>query len=164
MEVEDMGEAGSRGNSFQRKKPPWLKLDIPTIQLTPDDTPQIAQVRHKKGSSNVFSGDSGDNCFHPLWVFCSLWSESAVWACQEKIHTHISLPWKLPTTTSNPLWRGRPSCSPSRGSTQTNWHISMKGYQLYPPSVIFSPLLHVLIYLSCLCKKNSSILFLYFWI
>ncbi|XP_038130134.1 inactive rhomboid protein 1 isoform X3 [Cyprinodon tularosa] len=43
MEVEDMGEAGSRGNSFQRKKPPWLKLDIPTIQLTPDDTPQIAQ-------------------------------------------------------------------------------------------------------------------------
>ncbi|XP_036073100.1 inactive rhomboid protein 1 isoform X7 [Oryzias melastigma] len=34
-----MEETGSRNSSLQRKKPPWLKLDIPTIQLTPDDTP-----------------------------------------------------------------------------------------------------------------------------
>ncbi|KAM4525946.1 inactive rhomboid protein 1 [Fundulus diaphanus] len=43
MEVEDMDETGSRTNSFQRKKPPWLKLDIPTIQLTPDDAAQVPQ-------------------------------------------------------------------------------------------------------------------------
>ncbi|KAM4716345.1 inactive rhomboid protein 1 isoform 5-T7 [Anableps anableps] len=47
MEAENMDEAGSRANSFQRKKPPWLKLDIPTIQLTPDDLPQSAQVQDK---------------------------------------------------------------------------------------------------------------------
>ncbi|XP_078134569.1 inactive rhomboid protein 1 [Sander vitreus] len=33
-----MDEPASRNSSLQRKKPPWLKLDIPTIQLTPDDT------------------------------------------------------------------------------------------------------------------------------
>ncbi|XP_058477813.1 inactive rhomboid protein 1-like isoform X4 [Solea solea] len=33
-----MDEPGSRNSSLQRKKPPWLKLDIPTIQLTPDDS------------------------------------------------------------------------------------------------------------------------------
>ncbi|CAJ1080675.1 inactive rhomboid protein 1 isoform X2 [Xyrichtys novacula] len=38
-----MDEPGSRNNSLQRKKPPWLKLDIPTIQLTPDDTPTLNQ-------------------------------------------------------------------------------------------------------------------------
>ncbi|XP_041830681.1 inactive rhomboid protein 1 isoform X2 [Melanotaenia boesemani] len=38
-----MDETGSRNGSLQRKKPPWLKLDIPTIQLTPDDTPQLPQ-------------------------------------------------------------------------------------------------------------------------
>ncbi|KAM6963677.1 inactive rhomboid protein 1 isoform 2-T3 [Tautogolabrus adspersus] len=38
-----MDEPGSRNNSLQRKKPPWLKLDIPTIQLTPDDTPTLTQ-------------------------------------------------------------------------------------------------------------------------
>ncbi|TNN46522.1 Inactive rhomboid protein 1 [Liparis tanakae] len=32
-------EPGSRNSSLQRKKPPWLKLDIPTIQLTTDDSP-----------------------------------------------------------------------------------------------------------------------------
>ncbi|XP_027894948.1 inactive rhomboid protein 1 isoform X1 [Xiphophorus couchianus] len=42
MEVENPDGAGSRTNSFQRKKPPWLKLDIPTIQLTPDEPPQAA--------------------------------------------------------------------------------------------------------------------------
>ncbi|XP_060883684.1 inactive rhomboid protein 1 isoform X4 [Labrus mixtus] len=38
-----MDEPGSRNNSLQRKKPPWLKLDIPTIELTPDDTPTLTQ-------------------------------------------------------------------------------------------------------------------------
>ncbi|XP_071391820.1 inactive rhomboid protein 1-like isoform X2 [Centroberyx affinis] len=37
------GQEGSRNSSLQRKKPPWLKLDIPTIQLTPDDTPTLTQ-------------------------------------------------------------------------------------------------------------------------
>ncbi|XP_042363614.1 inactive rhomboid protein 1 isoform X3 [Plectropomus leopardus] len=38
-----MDEPGSRSSSLQRKKPPWLKLDIPTIQLTPDDAPTLTQ-------------------------------------------------------------------------------------------------------------------------
>ncbi|XP_024862220.1 inactive rhomboid protein 1 isoform X2 [Kryptolebias marmoratus] len=38
-----MDETGSRTSSLQRKKPPWLKLDIPTIQLTPDDAPPPSQ-------------------------------------------------------------------------------------------------------------------------
>ncbi|KAM4623583.1 inactive rhomboid protein 1 [Polymixia lowei] len=38
-----MAELGSRNSSLQRKKPPWLKLDIPTIQLTPDDAPTLTQ-------------------------------------------------------------------------------------------------------------------------
>uniref|UniRef100_A0A3B3XQV2 Inactive rhomboid protein n=1 Tax=Poecilia mexicana TaxID=48701 RepID=A0A3B3XQV2_9TELE len=42
MKAENPDETGSRTNSFQRKKPPWLKLDIPTIQLTPDEPPQAA--------------------------------------------------------------------------------------------------------------------------
>lgn len=33
-----MDKPGSLNSSLQRKKPPWLKLDIPTIQVTPDDT------------------------------------------------------------------------------------------------------------------------------
>ncbi|XP_028424426.1 inactive rhomboid protein 1 isoform X5 [Perca flavescens] len=32
-----MDEPASRNSSLQRKKPPWLKLDIPTIQVMPDD-------------------------------------------------------------------------------------------------------------------------------
>lgn len=43
-----MDEPGSRNSSLQRKKPPWLKLDIPTIQLTPDDSPTHTQVKKKK--------------------------------------------------------------------------------------------------------------------
>lgn len=39
-----MDKPGSRNSSLQRKKPPWLKLDIPTIQLTPDDSPTPTQV------------------------------------------------------------------------------------------------------------------------
>ncbi|KAM9426301.1 inactive rhomboid protein 1 isoform 2-T2 [Pholidichthys leucotaenia] len=38
-----MDEPGSRRSSLQRKKPPWLKLDIPTIQLTPDNSPPVTQ-------------------------------------------------------------------------------------------------------------------------
>ncbi|XP_047233543.1 inactive rhomboid protein 1 isoform X2 [Girardinichthys multiradiatus] len=57
MEIENMDETGSRTNSFQRKKPPWLKLDIPTIKLTPDDTPQIAQPV-KRGRSVSMPGES----------------------------------------------------------------------------------------------------------
>uniref|UniRef100_A0A8D3A6T1 Inactive rhomboid protein n=1 Tax=Scophthalmus maximus TaxID=52904 RepID=A0A8D3A6T1_SCOMX len=40
-----MDELGSRNSSLQRKKPPWLKLDIPTIQLTPDDSATHTQVK-----------------------------------------------------------------------------------------------------------------------
>lgn len=40
-----MDEPGSRSSSLQRKKPPWLKLDIPTIQLTLDDASTLTQVR-----------------------------------------------------------------------------------------------------------------------
>ncbi|XP_010780133.1 inactive rhomboid protein 1-like [Notothenia coriiceps] len=38
-----MDEPGSMNSSLQRKKPPWLQLDIPTIRLTPDDTPALTQ-------------------------------------------------------------------------------------------------------------------------
>ncbi|XP_075884344.1 inactive rhomboid protein 1-like isoform X2 [Nelusetta ayraudi] len=38
-----MENPASRNSSLQRKKPPWLKLDIPTIQLTPDDSPHLTQ-------------------------------------------------------------------------------------------------------------------------
>lgn len=42
-----MDELDDRNSSLQRKKPPWLKLDIPVIQLTPDETPTLRQVREK---------------------------------------------------------------------------------------------------------------------
>ncbi|XP_037319630.1 inactive rhomboid protein 1 isoform X2 [Pungitius pungitius] len=38
-----MDEPGSRNGSCQRIKPPWLKLDIPTIRLTAYDTPTLPQ-------------------------------------------------------------------------------------------------------------------------
>ncbi|XP_076025750.1 inactive rhomboid protein 1 isoform X2 [Genypterus blacodes] len=38
-----MDEPGSRNASLQRKKPPWLQVDIPTIQLPPEDTPTSIQ-------------------------------------------------------------------------------------------------------------------------
>lgn len=47
-----MDEPGSRNSSLQRKKPPWLKLDIPTIQLTPDDTPTLTPVRKHKSQTH----------------------------------------------------------------------------------------------------------------
>lgn len=40
-----MDEPDDRNRSLQRKKPPWLKLDIPAIQLMPDKTPTIKQVK-----------------------------------------------------------------------------------------------------------------------
>ncbi|XP_060950915.1 inactive rhomboid protein 1 isoform X1 [Limanda limanda] len=47
-----MDEPGSRNSSLQRKKPPWLKLDIPTIQLTPDDSsPQLQPVKRLRSVS-----------------------------------------------------------------------------------------------------------------
>lgn len=42
-----MDELDDRNRSLQRKKPPWLKLDIPVIQLTPDETPTLKQVKKK---------------------------------------------------------------------------------------------------------------------
>lgn len=42
-----MDELDNRNSSLQRKKPPWLKLDIPVIQLTPDEPPTLKQVREK---------------------------------------------------------------------------------------------------------------------
>ncbi|XP_068161799.1 inactive rhomboid protein 1 isoform X2 [Antennarius striatus] len=43
VELASMDEPGSRNSSLQRKKPPWLNLDIPTIQLTPEDPPTLVQ-------------------------------------------------------------------------------------------------------------------------
>lgn len=36
-----MDEPDNRNRSLQRKKPPWLKLDIPAIQLMPDTIKQV---------------------------------------------------------------------------------------------------------------------------
>lgn len=47
-----MDELDNRNSSLQRKKPPWLKLDIPVIQLTPDEPPTLKQVREKIYSQN----------------------------------------------------------------------------------------------------------------
>lgn len=54
-----MDKPGSLNSSLQRKKPPWLKLDIPTIQVTPDDTAISTQVtlynvRLQEGESDWF--------------------------------------------------------------------------------------------------------------
>lgn len=42
-----MDELDDSNSSLRRKKPPWLKLDIPVIQLTPDETPMLKQVKKK---------------------------------------------------------------------------------------------------------------------
>lgn len=42
-----MDELDDRNGSLRRKKPPWLKLDIPVIQLTPDETATLKQVKKK---------------------------------------------------------------------------------------------------------------------
>ncbi|CAB1435779.1 unnamed protein product [Pleuronectes platessa] len=47
-----MDEPEIRNSSLQRKKPPWLTLDIPTIQLTPDDSsPQLQPVKRLRSVS-----------------------------------------------------------------------------------------------------------------
>uniref|UniRef100_A0A669B528 Inactive rhomboid protein n=1 Tax=Oreochromis niloticus TaxID=8128 RepID=A0A669B528_ORENI len=56
-----MDEPSSRNSSLQRKKPPWLKLDIPTIQLTPDDTPPVRRLR-----SVSMPGENPQTCIAAL--------------------------------------------------------------------------------------------------
>ncbi|KAM9716970.1 inactive rhomboid protein 1 isoform 4-T7 [Menidia menidia] len=60
-----MDETGSRNSSLQRKKPPWLKLDIPTIQLTPDDTPTLTQPA-KRVRSVSMPGENPHTCIAAL--------------------------------------------------------------------------------------------------
>ncbi|XP_069012109.1 inactive rhomboid protein 1 isoform X1 [Embiotoca jacksoni] len=57
-----MDELGSRNSSLQRKKPPWLKLDIPTIQLTPDDGQQPV----KRLRSLSMPGENPQTCIAAL--------------------------------------------------------------------------------------------------
>lgn len=56
-----MSEPGSRNSSLQRKKPPWLKLDIPTIQLTPDDGPTLTQPVKRLRSVSM-PGENPQTC------------------------------------------------------------------------------------------------------
>ncbi|XP_061564516.1 inactive rhomboid protein 1 isoform X4 [Cololabis saira] len=60
-----MDETGSRNSSLQRKKPPWLKLDIPTIQLTPDDTPAVTQPVKRLRSVSM-PGENPQTCIAAL--------------------------------------------------------------------------------------------------
>ncbi|XP_030256760.1 inactive rhomboid protein 1 isoform X1 [Sparus aurata] len=60
-----MDEPGSRNSSLQRKKPPWLKLDIPTIQLTPDDTPAHMQPVKRLRSVSM-PGENPQTCMAAL--------------------------------------------------------------------------------------------------
>ncbi|XP_071318558.1 inactive rhomboid protein 1 isoform X5 [Trachinotus anak] len=56
-----MDEPGSKSSSLQRKKPPWLKLDIPTIQLTPDDSPPHTQPVKRLRSVSM-PGENPQTC------------------------------------------------------------------------------------------------------
>lgn len=60
-----MDEPGSKNSSLQRKKPPWLKLDIPTIQLTPDDTPTLTQPVKRLRSVSM-PGENPQTCIAAL--------------------------------------------------------------------------------------------------
>ncbi|XP_051795487.1 inactive rhomboid protein 1 isoform X2 [Acanthochromis polyacanthus] len=60
-----MDDPGSRNSSLQRKKPPWLKLDIPTIQLTPDDTPTLTQPVKRLRSVSM-PGENPQTCIAAL--------------------------------------------------------------------------------------------------
>uniref|UniRef100_A0A4W6GAW5 Inactive rhomboid protein n=1 Tax=Lates calcarifer TaxID=8187 RepID=A0A4W6GAW5_LATCA len=60
-----MDEPGSRNSSLQRKKPPWLKLDIPTIQLTPDDSPTHTQPVKRLRSVSM-PGENPQTCMAAL--------------------------------------------------------------------------------------------------
>ncbi|XP_034049995.1 inactive rhomboid protein 1 isoform X2 [Thalassophryne amazonica] len=48
-----MDEGGSRNSNLQRKKQPWLKVDIPTIQVTLDDMPTLTQPMKRLRSVSV---------------------------------------------------------------------------------------------------------------
>ncbi|XP_028285795.1 inactive rhomboid protein 1 isoform X2 [Parambassis ranga] len=62
-----MDEPGSRASSLQRKKPPWLNLDIPTIQLTADDTPHNTQIQPVKRLRSVsMPGENTQTCIAAL--------------------------------------------------------------------------------------------------
>ncbi|KAI1883966.1 hypothetical protein AGOR_G00221530 [Albula goreensis] len=43
-----MAELNQSSSSLQRKKPPWLKLDIPKTQVSLDDPPTFVQARVKR--------------------------------------------------------------------------------------------------------------------
>ncbi|XP_035468775.1 inactive rhomboid protein 1 isoform X1 [Scophthalmus maximus] len=60
-----MDELGSRNSSLQRKKPPWLKLDIPTIQLTPDDSATHTQPVKRLRSVSM-PGENPQTCIAAL--------------------------------------------------------------------------------------------------
>ncbi|XP_074490148.1 inactive rhomboid protein 1-like [Sebastes fasciatus] len=61
-----MDEPGRRNSSLQRKKPPWLKLDIPTIQLTLDDTPPALTQPVKRLRSVSMPGENPQTCIAAL--------------------------------------------------------------------------------------------------
>uniref|UniRef100_A0A8D3A792 Inactive rhomboid protein n=1 Tax=Scophthalmus maximus TaxID=52904 RepID=A0A8D3A792_SCOMX len=54
-----------RNSSLQRKKPPWLKLDIPTIQLTPDDSATHTQPVKRLRSVSM-PGENPQTCIAAL--------------------------------------------------------------------------------------------------
>ncbi|KAK5905662.1 hypothetical protein CgunFtcFv8_001597 [Champsocephalus gunnari] len=60
-----MDEPGSMNSSLQRKKPPWLKLDIPSIRLTPDDTPALTQPVKRLRSVSM-PGENPQTCIAAL--------------------------------------------------------------------------------------------------
>ncbi|KAK1882134.1 Inactive rhomboid protein 1, partial [Dissostichus eleginoides] len=60
-----MDEPGSMNSSLQRKKPPWLQLDIPTIRLTPDDTPALTQPVKRLRSVSM-PGENPQTCIAAL--------------------------------------------------------------------------------------------------
>ncbi|XP_034073031.1 inactive rhomboid protein 1 isoform X2 [Gymnodraco acuticeps] len=60
-----MDEPGSMNSSLQRKKPPWLQLDIPIIRLTPDDTPALTQPVKRLRSVSM-PGENPQTCIAAL--------------------------------------------------------------------------------------------------
>ncbi|KAK5880919.1 hypothetical protein CesoFtcFv8_021777 [Champsocephalus esox] len=60
-----MDEPGSMNSSLQRKKPPWLQLDIPSICLTPDDTPALTQPVKRLRSVSM-PGENPQTCIAAL--------------------------------------------------------------------------------------------------
>ncbi|XP_055360461.1 inactive rhomboid protein 1 isoform X3 [Betta splendens] len=56
-----MDDPGSRISSQQTNKPPWLQVDIPSIQLTPDHTPTLTQPVKRLRSVSV-PGENPQTC------------------------------------------------------------------------------------------------------